>query len=501
MLEHPPETIARRRAHRLLGVVVATLAVMPAVTTAMAQGTVAFEEPLAITEAAAPGSPTGVDWDYDVTLVDGLSSLVARHAESRSNDGYHSTHAKALANSDGPHGFSAEASSLRPSWSMGRPYGRASTAMAFKLHSPAGDGRVKAVLDFSASVAAGTQGLDGEASSASFWLEVGEWALYGQLRGEGDDLKLSALPKLGVPALFGASGIHQRRLGESTSKVQIYANGATIEQQTGTGSIKYKKRIVMNLPADVPYVVYLGVGAYGNGGAYLDPVILPHEDNPDVQVTLYGAHDPTSPRSSFPSADQLTAAGIDVGPFEELGVLDEPEPVCAAGTGMMRSKLAISRVATADSRLRLRGDLALPLDAGFDPVVHGARVRIEDADGQAIIDDVVPGGAFDPATSIGWRHQPAHDRWVYMDPARHGIRRLVVKHLVDAAETHRVTASAYLPESPVPTAASLPLTGTVAFDAGAGQCASATFGDASPGATCPVLDETRLVCRRRAAGE
>jgi hypothetical protein len=69
------------------------------------------------------------------------------------------------------------------------------------------------------------------------------------------------------------------------------------------------------------------VGAEAEGYAVVDPVIEPDPSNPDVVVTVEG---PTGGARVNPfagiTADQLTARGIDPGPFIRLGFLDAPAP-------------------------------------------------------------------------------------------------------------------------------------------------------------------------------
>lgn len=495
---------SRRRGERPLRLLVAALAALVVGhgrAPDAAADYVSYQEPFAYTEAIAPYSGTLPVRDLDATLVPGAPTIppVAKSAYSISSDASNLAFAQALANADGARGFSAAAFGIHSSWSTGHPRGDATAAMAFTAQTPLGEGRVKAILEFSAALTASPQ-LGGSARSyAGFWIEGGQWALNGIADYDGTSFDLRFPPDMAVPAVIGAAGFHQQLPDQNASRVTIYANGVPIESKPGNGPVVVRKRIVMKLPQGALQVIYIGVTAIGNAAAYLDPVILPHPDNPDAIITLYGGHDPTSPVIVFPSA-QLAAAGIDLGPLEELGVLDEPEPPCTGGAAIAGAKLDVREVANASSKLRFRGTLVLapmPLDPPFDPIARGARVRIEDSAGDAIIDDTVPGGAFDPATSIGWRHEPGSRRWVYTHPGWHGIRRLVLK-LGAAGEEVRFGATAYLPSSPVPDAERLPLTGTLVVDAPVArddQCGEVTFGDEPTNVQCPVQDGSRLVCR------
>lgn len=461
-----------------------------------------FKEPFAYTETAAPFSTSPEDRDLDATLAPGFPTnpLVARNAYSISSGTGNLAFARALASSDGARGFSAGAFGISASWSSRNPSGRATSAMAFVATSPLGEGRVKAILEFAAAVTASEQLTSAERSFASFWIQAGVWGELGLADLTPTGLQLLERPTVATPAVVGAAGFHQQLPGRNESRVTIYANDIPIETKTGGGPVVLRKRIVMNVPAGVLQVVAMGVTAIGNAAAYLDPVILPHPDNPDVTITLHGAHDPTSPTIVFPK-EELAAVGVDLGPLDELGVLDPVEPSCTGGSALAGARLDVRSVADESSKLRFRGVIALapePLDPPFDPIARGARLLLQDSAGATIIDDTVPGGAFDAATSIGWRHEAGGKRWVYTHPGRHGIRRLVVKRVPGAASTYRFVATAYLPASPIPGAERLPLTGTFVVDAPVardGQCGVATFGGAPPAVRCPVQDGSRLVCR------
>jgi hypothetical protein len=152
------------------------------------------------------------------------------------------------------------------------------------------------------------------------------------------------------------------------------------------------------------------------------------------------------------------------------------------------------------SRPGSRGRLTLPspVDPPFDPVARGARVRVEDQSGEAILDDTVPGGAFDPATSVGWRHDPDRGRWVFTHPGRHGIRQLILKRDASAQNDVRFMAKVHLPSASVPTTERLPLRGTMVVEAPVareGQCGEIAFGGGQDAIACPVHEAARLVCR------
>lgn len=486
----------------LLRILLATLGVAAPRVGAATAADIPFADPYVIAEANIP-LVTG-DLVFDVVPIDALV-LRPMRANAVASSGPNVVAVGGLANVDGALGFNAVGVAIDVR-GVRTGYGSARSAMSFQATSPAGEGRVKVVVNVRGAASAGTSWQDW--TSASFNVGVGQLRTPGLLSREAGDLRITRSPEFEVPDLMTLSAVHQRRpQGGTSSRVTVQANGYPIDEKVGSGPVLINQALVLNVPADTPIVVQVYARVQGNAVAFIDPVIEPHPDNPDATITLRGAHDPTSARVSLPSADVLTAAGIDVGPLEELGLLDEPEPACSDGTTVEKARLVIRKAGTADSKLRLRGDLARrPLDPPFDPVAHGVRVRVEDADGTVVIDDRVPGGAFDPVTAIGWRHDPEQSRWTYTHPGQQGIRRVVVTRRAGSDETYRFTATAHLPESPVPTGDRLPLTATIVADptaASGDQCARTILGDGSPGTACPVQSDTRLVCRRGtvAAGE
>jgi hypothetical protein len=152
------------------------------------------------------------------------------------------------------------------------------------------------------------------------------------------------------------------------------------------------------------------------------------------------------------------------------------------------------------AKLRFQGKLALPLpvDPPFDPTARGARVRVEDASGEVILDETLAAGARDPGTGIGWRHDVARSRWTFTHPGSPGIRHLVLKRAGASGNVVRFVGRAHLPATPVPSAERLPLTATLVVDppaASGGQCGEARFGGVPPATACPIHLGTRLVCR------
>src|SRR3954466_9956925 len=104
-------------------------------------------------------------------------------------------------------------------------------------------------------------------------------------------------------------------------------NGHEIERTNGNGPLKYHRKIVLTLPTNYVQLITISASSFTNGFTYIDPVVTPDAENPEVVVTLHGAVDPNPPPLGlFPPAD-LAAAGIDIAPLQEFGLLDAPSAI------------------------------------------------------------------------------------------------------------------------------------------------------------------------------
>jgi hypothetical protein len=168
---------------------------------------------------------------------------------------------------------------------------------------------------------------------------------------------------------------------------------------------------------------------------------------------------------------------------------------------LARPRLALrASVPPARSELRLKGQIALSPapESPFDPIVSGARVLLEDATGGIVLDETVPGGAFDPDTLIGWRHDTETGRWIYAAPPSQGVQRLVLRRVAGRDDAYRFRLKASLVPTALPTPEELPLKATLVLDppvARNGQCGEAYFGGGPSGPECSTYGESRLVCR------
>jgi hypothetical protein len=164
---------------------------------------------------------------------------------------------------------------------------------------------------------------------------------------------------------------------------------------------------------------------------------------------------------------------------------------CTSAVAVVEPRIVVRGLATppGDDGLSFKGEVVLPhpFTPVLDPVANGVGVVIADALGGRLLDVVIPPGAYDLATKIGWKTGRRGDTWRYVDrsdtPAE-GIERVVI-HDLSRRRPGLVRFLVKGKRGSYPLAAgSLPLAGFVAFDpptAETGQCGEATF--AAP-ATC-----------------
>jgi hypothetical protein len=70
-----------------------------------------------------------------------------------------------------------------------------------------------------------------------------------------------------------------------------------------------------------------------------------------------------------------------------------------------KPQLVISKLDTpgGDDKLKFKGSALVGATPPIDPLTNGVRVLIQDNGGGTILDAVVPGGAYDAITKIGWK--------------------------------------------------------------------------------------------------
>jgi hypothetical protein len=312
----------------------------------------------------------------------------------------------------------------------------------------------------------------------------------------------------GVKQSLFSLGLHLSRSGDTRyGAAAIAMNGAVVSSRECHTCSTLSEQGTLNLThAPGRYLMRVGVVGQGPSVVVGDPVLRPHPDNPDVVITRH-APEGALDRGPFAGTtpEDLAARGFDPQPFIDLGFFDPPEPdpeaPCTNGTPLTDPRLVMKATASpGQSKLRFRGELALlplPLDPPLDPIARGARVRVEDATGAALLDETLPGGAFDPATSTGWRYD-GRKTWRYTRPVSQGIDHLALKRVAGSSNVYRFQVRARLASTPVPSLAQLPLEGTLVIDAPVarnGQCGEARFGLEPPATDCLLSEGTRLVCK------
>jgi parallel beta-helix repeat protein len=189
-------------------------------------------------------------------------------------------------------------------------------------------------------------------------------------------------------------------------------------------------------------------------------------------------------------------------------VVPPPEPLppcplaCAGPVGVVEPRIIIRGLGSppGDDRLVFEGRMTLPqpFAPALDPIAVGVGMLINDSMGGAVLDLRVPGGAYDPATRVGWKFFPRCRTWRYLNrspapPA--GITAVTIKDLSrrspgEVRFSVRGRRGAYTVD-----ATRLPLAGLLVLDpptAETGQCGQATFPGPAPSCTS---DTWAAVCR------
>lgn len=146
-------------------------------------------------------------------------------------------------------------------------------------------------------------------------------------------------------------------------------------------------------------------------------------------------------------------------------------------------------------KLLVKGEVTLdhPFDPPIDPVTSGVRVEVRDAQDDAVVDVVIPGGAFDKVTKTGWKANAKGTTYTWKSAAGvDGIFKVILKwgrgkspgtmkfKVIGKNGDYSVDALA------------LPLTAVVRTDAVTDQCGSMTF--EVPGGSCGFTGKT-VVCK------
>ncbi len=97
--------------------------------------------------------------------------------------------------------------------------------------------------------------------------------------------------------------------------------------------------------------------------------------------------------------------------------------VCDACTNVepvdiVNPNILVKRLNTApgDDTIKFTGTVTVPTTPTIDPIANGLRFRMEDPDGEPVIDVTIPGGAYNNALRVGWKATAAG--WKYKNVGR-----------------------------------------------------------------------------------
>ena len=147
-----------------------------------------------------------------------------------------------------------------------------------------------------------------------------------------------------------------------------------------------------------------------------------------------------------------------------------------------KTKLILSKILapTTDDKLNFKGFFtAVPNSPTVDPVTNGLRVLVSDSLGNTPIDVTIPGGAYNPATKIGWKVNGSGTAWKYKNSTSpvNGLYKAQLKAYSSTPGKYKFAVKGKNGNYAVNTA-NLPLKGTLVIDvpyAETGQCGETAF--------------------------
>lgn len=159
---------------------------------------------------------------------------------------------------------------------------------------------------------------------------------------------------------------------------------------------------------------------------------------------------------------------------------DRDDP-CTNGALATKHKLTAVKITAppGNDKLSLKGQAVISLSPPLDLVTNGVRVLVVGANGTAVVDTAIAGGAYDSGTRTGWRVNGAGTSWTWKGPGTgtQGIVKVGVKLKPSTPGFVKFKVSGkngtYTVTSP-----ELPVTGIVVLDppaATTGQCIEARF--------------------------
>jgi cysteine-rich repeat protein/ELWxxDGT repeat protein len=232
--------------------------------------------------------------------------------------------------------------------------------------------------------------------------------------------------------------------------------------------------------------------------------------DPSESCTGFDAHCPADVVEDDSDADTvcdlIDNCPEDPNPDQLDGDTDGAGDACDVCTGvaqMAKPTFMLTKLLapTGDDGLKLLGRMVVPGTPAFDPVVHGVRLLVTGAAGDAVVDAPIPGGAWSSAEKVGWTVNGKGTTWRYKHAGAAptvvgGIQAITIKRTAADPTTVRFTVKGAAGSYP-DAAAQLPLRATLVVEGPLGlhgQCADAVF--AGPTAMCRSLSGGKTVrCR------
>jgi hypothetical protein len=160
---------------------------------------------------------------------------------------------------------------------------------------------------------------------------------------------------------------------------------------------------------------------------------------------------------------------------------------CVGGATLTGITLKIGRLTTpaGDDSLSLKAEATLPSSPAIDPVTTGLRIRLTGGSG-SVAEVMLPGGAYDRATRIGWTQNGAGTQWKYKN-ATCPVAGIVAAKVKRIPATGLVRFSVSGKGGAYPVApGDLPLQASLLLDP-AGECGAATLTGCSFSSTGATL--------------